>query len=138
LERFKRHPIFGNGYFRASEKDKVIGRDIYFYPLDIGLYGILYSLGALGILIFIIQLRLVWTYYTKRSSHPFHFFVVLALLFFTFSSILNGNTINNFKAFFFFVCLLAISNSITAQPIVHVKRRNKKDIVKAEKSGSIV
>jgi hypothetical protein len=116
IERFKMHPVFGNGYFRASEKNKIIGRNVYFYPLDIGLYGILYSLGAIGIIVFIIQLRLVLINYNNRNSNPFHVFVILGLVFFTFSSILNGNTLNNFKAFFFFICLISLANSMKSLP----------------------
>ncbi|WP_422081503.1 O-antigen ligase family protein [Ulvibacterium sp.] len=111
LERFKEHPFFGNGFFRASEKDNVIGAGIYFYPLDIGLYGVLYSFGILGMIIFLLQLKLIWKYLKIKRLNQYGFFVLLGLLFFVAYSVLTGYMINNYKSFYFLVCLFELFNS---------------------------
>ncbi len=59
LEGFFDHPISGNGLIRSSKQEELIG-NVYFYPVDIGVYGVLYSFGIIGILIFIyIFLRII-------------------------------------------------------------------------------
>ena len=49
---FLEHPVFGNGLIRASQQVKLLDVD-YFYPSDVGLMGILYCFGLIGIFIFL-------------------------------------------------------------------------------------
>jgi len=51
--QFKEHPITGNGVLRPSFRKEVLP-DAYFYPADIGIIGILYTFGIMGITLFII------------------------------------------------------------------------------------
>lgn len=55
---FSDNPILGNGLIRSSMKGKLIG-NIYFYPGDIGIIGVLYTFGMIGILVFIIYSKLL-------------------------------------------------------------------------------
>jgi hypothetical protein len=52
LSGFYDSPIFGNGLIRTSKQESLIG-SIYFYPVDIGIFGILYTFGILGLIIYL-------------------------------------------------------------------------------------
>jgi len=110
LDKFKQHPLFGNGYYRASEVEKVIGGGIHFFPSDIGLFGILYTLGSLGIVVFFMQLKLVWVNFKMKHVNLYNFSIVLFLIFIMLSSLITGKSINHFHLFFFFVCMLQLTN----------------------------
>lgn len=56
LKGFYENPIFGNGLIRASQKEALIG-GIYFYPADVGLFGVIYTFGLFGILVLITFLQ---------------------------------------------------------------------------------
>jgi len=110
LDKFKQRPLFGNGYYRASEVENIIGEGIYFYPSDIGLFGVLYTLGSLGIVVFFMQLKLVWVNYKMKHLNHYNFSIVLYLIFIMLFSLTTGKSVNNFHLFLFFVCLLQITN----------------------------
>tara|TARA_R110001583_G_C5620893_1_gene406253 strand:+ start:269 stop:1495 length:1227 start_codon:yes stop_codon:yes gene_type:complete len=110
IEHFKLHPLFGNGFYRSSESDKVIGEDTYFYPSDVGIFGVLYNLGILGLVVFFGQIILLWKYLKIKYTNPYQFGSVLGLLFIITTSFLTGSTINTYQIFFFYVCLLSLSN----------------------------
>ena len=52
IEKGNQSPIFGNGAFRTSNKEILFG-DEYFFPADIGLFGIYFLYGFLGLFLYI-------------------------------------------------------------------------------------
>jgi len=109
LERFFQHPLTGNGFYRSSNKENIIG-NIYFYPLDIGLFGVLYTLGIFGSIIFLLQyLRLFRELKNTRGYNVYILTSVLSLLFLMLFSFSSAISINNFSFFFFYVFLLKFS-----------------------------
>jgi hypothetical protein len=110
LERFFQHPLTGNGFYRSSNKVNVVG-DIYFYPLDIGLIGILFTLGIFGVIIFIYQyISLFKIIKNNRHHNVYSLASVLGLLFLMLFSLSAGTSINNFSYFFFYMVLLKLSS----------------------------
>jgi hypothetical protein len=59
IEGFSEHPYTGHGLIRGSKKSELIG-DIYFYPADIGLVGVMYSFGIIGLCVFLLFLRKIY------------------------------------------------------------------------------
>lgn len=112
LERFKRHPFFGNGLPRASEVDKVIGEGVYFYISDIGLFGVLYAFGLFGIYVFIKQIKVLWQHFIFKRSNQFHTCFVLALLLLMVYTLLTGSSILGYTTFFLYACMLQLSASL--------------------------
>ena len=56
LNGFFDHPITGNGLIRSSKKAELIG-DVYFYPVDAGMFGVLYTFGLAGIYFYFLLIR---------------------------------------------------------------------------------
>lgn len=112
LERFKLHPLFGNGLPRASEVDKVIGEGVYFYISDIGLFGVLYAFGLFGIYVFIKQIKVLWQHFIVKRSNQFHTCIVLALLLLMVFTLLTGSSILGYTTFFLYACMLQLSASL--------------------------
>jgi hypothetical protein len=104
IERFSMHPFFGNGNFRVSESQKVIG-DVYFHLSDIGFFGILYSFGILGLLVFVTQLIYLLKNLKVKPSNIFQIFSILVLSYMMITSLLTGESIIFYKKFMFYVCL---------------------------------
>jgi hypothetical protein len=52
IRGFLESPMFGKGLMRASKQESLIG-NIYFYPADIGIIGVIYTFGLTGILIYL-------------------------------------------------------------------------------------
>ena len=110
LEGFFQHPLTGNGFYRSSNKVNVVG-DIYFYPLDIGLIGILFTLGIFGVIIFIYQyISLFKIIKNNRHHNVYSLASVLGLLFLMLFSLSAGTSINNFSIFLFYFVLLKFSS----------------------------
>jgi hypothetical protein len=109
LNRFFERPLTGNGFYRSSNKAKIVG-NIYFHYLDIGIIGILYTLGIFGAIIFIYQY--VWLFKIMQNIKYYNVFglaSVLGLLFIMLFSLSAGTSLNSFSYFFFFVILLKLS-----------------------------
>jgi hypothetical protein len=114
LNKFKQHPLFGNGYFRASDAEKVIGKDVHFYISDIGIFGILFSLGIFGVVLFLKQIKLVWKLLMSKQNNQYQFIMVLALIFLLSQSLVTGSSINHYDYFFLLIAMLQLStHSIT-------------------------
>lgn len=110
LERFFQHPLTGNGFYRSLNKENVVG-DIYFYPLDIGLIGVLFTLGIFGFIIFICQyISLFKIIKNNRHYNVYSLAIVLGLLFLMLFSMSAATSINNFTYFFFYMVLLKLSS----------------------------
>ena len=109
LNKFSEHPLTGNGFYRRSNHANVVG-DIYFHFLDIGIVGILYTLGIFGAIIFIYQYVLLYKIIQNNKYYNVYGLAsVLGLLFIMLFSLSAGTSINSFSYFFFFVILLKLS-----------------------------
>ena len=105
LDKFVQHPLFGNGFYRGSEAYKVIGQDVHFYLSDVGVFGILFSLGIFGFFLFLKQLKFVFTLTKFHKYTHYQFCFSLALIFIMLNSILTGLSINYYFYFFFIVVM---------------------------------
>lgn len=105
LNKFVQHPLFGNGFYRGSEAYKVIGQDVHFYVSDIGVFGILFSLGIFGFFLFLKQLKLAWTLIRVDKYTHYQLCFSLVLIFVMLNSILTGFSINNYFYFFYILAL---------------------------------
>lgn len=105
LNKFVQHPLFGNGFYRASEAYKVIGKNVHFYLSDIGIFGILYSLGIFGVFLFFKQLKLAFTLIRIDQNTQFQLCLSLVLIFLVLYSILTGFSINYYFYFFYILAL---------------------------------
>lgn len=75
------HFIFGNGIPRAFEKQDII--DEYFYIADIGIFGIYYAFGLLGIVFYLFQLNYSFKKQKTNSaviSNGLSFFLIFIVL----------------------------------------------------------
>jgi len=114
LTKFTQYPLFGNGYYRASEGGKVIGEGIHFYVSDIGIIGILFNLGIFGIVLFLKQTKLVWKLLMSKQNNQYQFLMVLALIFLLSLSLVTGSSIKHYDYFFLLIAMLQLStHSIT-------------------------
>ena len=111
LEKYIARPYFGNGLYRASESKKVIG-DRHFYVSDIGLFGVLYSFGIFGILIYLLQLKFLLKIIKLKNLNNFQYTIMLAFFNLMLYSLLTGQSIFFYKNFMFFICLFYLSSSI--------------------------
>jgi hypothetical protein len=109
IERIILNPVFGNGYYRASEADKVIGSGIYFHESDIGIIGILYSLGLIGILLFLFQGFLIKRLLNKSSNLKFG--VTLSLLYVWIYTLGTGQSISQYHLYFLHLLLITVSSN---------------------------
>ncbi len=72
LPYIQEHPLLGNGVISAQWQggiDEVLGH--YFHADDIGVFGILFSYGILGLILYLIQYRFAWLA-TKNLPDSFH------------------------------------------------------------------
>ena len=109
LNKFVQHPLFGNGFYRASEAYKVIGKNVHFYLSDIGIFGILYSLGIFGVFLYFKQLKLAFTLIRIDQNTQFQLRISLVLIFLVLYSILTGFSINYYFYFFYILALSDLS-----------------------------
>lgn len=107
FERFRTHPFFGNGNFRASESENII-QDVYFHLSDVGIFGILYSFGILGLLVFLSQLIYLFKFLKFEPFNHFQLFSILALAYMMINTFLTGESIVFYKKFMFYVCLIEL------------------------------
>ena len=109
LDKFSQSPIFGNGFYRASDAKKIIGEEGYFHVSDIGVFGVLFSLGMFGVFLFYQQFRLVWKQLKNKWNNKYQLCLTLSLIFLMLYSVLTARSINNYTYFFFLFCFYQIS-----------------------------
>ncbi len=100
LKEFFENPIFGKGNPRASAMQQIVG-DLYFHLSDIGLIGLLYSFGIVGLIVYFFQLR------ESKLLKPFNeraLGLKLSMVFIIFYTILTGFSV--FEPAFFFILLM--------------------------------
>lgn len=111
MASIKQYPITGIGRIRSSTKSEVTG-DLYFHVTDIGLIGIMYSFGILGVLIFLLQFHYLFGIYKNGrfmaidSNREFKLFLLFLLLY----SILTGKVIYSPTEFIIMVGLIELGN----------------------------
>lgn len=94
-ENIQEHPLTGIGKIRSSEKTEAIGLD-YFHVSDIGVIGIWFSFGLLGILIYFKQIQTLLRNTLKRRlffHHSYAEFIVF-LTFLVVQSFLTGRSVH--------------------------------------------
>lgn len=101
INKFRESPLFGNGFYRASDANKVIGEEAYFHVSDIGIFGVLFSLGIFGVILFLQQYRLIWKELKIKSKNHYQLCLTLSLVFLMLYSLLTARSINNYTYFFF-------------------------------------
>lgn len=108
LEHFNKSPYFGNGLYRESEKEAIFGDD-YFYLSDIGLFGVLYTFGILGLLVIIFQYKFLYKSMDYINLNIWSGVGVLSMLYLLLNTLLTGKSILSFS--FFLFCVLFIEFS---------------------------
>lgn len=91
LKGFYENPIFGNGLIRASQKEALIG-SVYFYPADVGLFGMLYTFGLFGLLVFIALIVFTIRAFKTKSFWVSSIFIMF-LIYIIAYSLKDGNAI---------------------------------------------
>ncbi len=107
MDKFAENPVFGNGNLRASYKDRILP-NLYFYPTDIGIYGVLYLYGLVGLFIYIAVLVLMKRQYKiidRRNTIQMAFFFFL--LYNVIATLKDANIFRN-PDFFILLMLLVI------------------------------
>jgi O-Antigen ligase len=111
LESIKKYPLTGIGRIRASNKNMVTGSE-YFHVSDIGILGIIYSYGILGIVILILQFGYLYNTYKRGRfvENPINNEFKLFAFFLLLHTILTGRSINSPAEFMIMVGLIEIGN----------------------------
>lgn len=104
LRSFKAKPFIGHGLYMPSYADNILHGE-YFYPTDVGVFGVLFSGGGLGLLFLILQYKLLYRIWCSRFDLNYHF--VIVFLGFMLLSVLSAKSYNN-MAIFFILLILAI------------------------------
>ena len=108
LDGFSNHPFTGNGLIRGSKKTELIG-DIYFYPADIGIIGVMYSFGIIGLYMLIKFFRKIYVidrFKLNFISLGLYLYLIYSFLY----SIKDGQII--FQPARFLLCYLLIYTAI--------------------------
>ncbi len=108
LDGFSNHPFTGNGLIRGSKKAELIG-DIYFYPADIGIVGVMYSFGIIGLYMLIKFFRKIYVidrFKLNFVSLGLYLYLIYSFLY----SIKDGQII--FQPARFLLCYLIIYTAI--------------------------
>ena len=106
LKGFIENPIFGNGLFRSSIKEELFG-DLYFFPADVGIVGVLYCYGIIGGLLFC---YLVYLLFKERIGNLNQNSVTLYLylVFSVFNSVKDGSLILKPTQFLFLFLVMIL------------------------------
>lgn len=110
LPHIQEHPLLGSGVVSnqwQGGSGGVLGA--YFYPADIGVVGVVYSYGALGLLLYLFQYQFVWIAAKKlpRSYHsPLLDATKAFILYFALYSLETGTFVWNAELTLFFIALL--------------------------------
>jgi hypothetical protein len=106
VSKFVESPIFGNGLIRTSKKEQLIG-DIYFYPDDIGIIGILFSFGFMGIIIYIYIAKKLFKI-SIRDNSILYTGLYVYLFYILIYTLKNGTILYNPARYLFFLSLLTL------------------------------
>jgi hypothetical protein len=116
LPYIKAHPFLGNGVVSHQWQggtETAIGE--YFFAADIGIFGIVFSIGIVGLLLYAIQYRIAWLAAKQLPHslhHPFLDAIKAFILFSAFYSLETGQYVWDANTTIFFVVLL---NSFVAR-----------------------
>lgn len=107
----QKHPLLGNGFLSNKWEGGFSGKLGYFHPSDIGLWGIVYEYGVLGLLLFSVQIYFFWIYARQISVRQgqFHRFsngIKGYMLYFLINSITTGRFVFTVEQSFFVITLL--------------------------------
>ena len=111
MTSIKQHPITGVGRIRSSNKSEITG-DLYFHVTDIGLIGVIYTFGILGILIFLLQAHYLYLnfkggkFMSIDATREFKLFMFFLLV----HSLLTGKVIYSPTEFMIMVGLIELGN----------------------------
>jgi len=117
-----KYPITGVGVIRNSEVERIVGLS-HFYVSDIGVIGILFSFGIIGLIVFIIQIRyLVWGFIKKRASKiqsviEFKYYLLYIIL----HALMSGLTMNTPGVFIMMVALIEVGRTRYEQNAINDK-----------------
>lgn len=111
--QIKKYPITGVGKISSQMKEKVVGNR-HFFISDIGLIGVLYTYGILGIVLFIIQVNYIYRVTIKSDYAPTIYTLGLKLftIFFVVHSISTGRSIYQSGVFIILVLLISYSEEL--------------------------
>jgi hypothetical protein len=109
LVGFVKHPISGNGIIRSSKQQQLLG-DIYFYPADIGMYGVLYTFGIIGFFLFLLFIRRLF-YFKFSELNYLSAGLFLFLVYSIFYSIKDGSVIFNPTQYLFCYIIIYLISS---------------------------
>ncbi|MDC0664158.1 O-antigen ligase family protein [Marinobacter sp. SS21] len=108
----EKNPLFGNGIVSHKWKggyEGVMGE--YFYPSDIGVIGVVFIYGIIGLFAYLLQFYFAW-YFSSRVSERTHMPFLDAIkgyiLFFLIHSLITGHFVHHLEIGLFFVMLLAL------------------------------
>lgn len=118
LKSIEKHPITGVGVIRHSSIEDITGLS-YFHVSDIGLIGVLFSFGIIGITIFIFQVRYLILGFMKRrlSTYANTMEFKLYILFILLHTILTGRSMDNPVEFVILVAFIEVG-------IIRMKPKN--------------
>lgn len=105
MKHFYTSPIVGNGLYRSSESENIFG-DVHFYLSDIGVVGILYVFGVLGLIVLLLQYRYLFKLRVLMGSNVLLNASILFLIYFMLDSLLTGKSILNYSSFLLCVFLI--------------------------------
>lgn len=91
IKKISEHPLTGNGLMRSSFLKQIMP-DLYFYPADVGLLGIVYVFGLIGIIIFVYMIYITKSMYKKLFlNNVYYATIFFYLLFMLLYSFKDGN-----------------------------------------------
>jgi hypothetical protein len=110
---FLAHPLFGNGMTRGSVKTEIIP-GINFYVSDVGIIGILYAFGIVGMLFFLYQLKTTYSYYkrVRQIQNSFCQGVVFYLIYTAFNSVTMASYVMNLSLYIFCITIIILYDVI--------------------------
>jgi len=110
LPYMQAHPILGSGVVSHQwQGGSEMAMGEYFFASDIGIFGIVFSYGILGLLLFAFQYRIAWLAVSRLPEpyhHPFLDAIKAFLLFSAFYSLETGMCVWDAGTTLFFVTLL--------------------------------
>lgn len=115
--------FLGNGFISNQWQGGFAGVIGYFHPSDIGLLGVVYEYGVLGLMIFSVQLYFIWKYAQQLpvmvgQYHRFTNAIKGFLLYFVLNSITTGRYVFLVEQSFFCIVLLYCATQIPRQYLI--------------------
>ena len=121
MKYFYTSPIVGNGLYRSSESEKIFGGE-YFYLSDIGVVGVMYVFGVLGLIVLFLQYRYLFRLRVLMGPNVFFNASLLFLLFLLLFSLLTGMSILHYSNFLLSVFLIEYTKSLGFNKSHHGKK----------------